>query len=80
MESARLRRWAIAVVRDGVEKLAHWHPMTGESESITSGQAKQMEEANPNLRGKLRVVPVVVDIREMTEEEEAAFRKASEGE
>jgi hypothetical protein len=32
-------------------------------------------KAYPELDGKLRLVPVVVDIREMTAEEEARFRE-----
>jgi hypothetical protein len=35
-----------------------------------------MQALNPEL--KIRIVSVVVDIREMTEEEEAVFRKASD--
>jgi hypothetical protein len=36
---------------------------------------KGMVQENPKREGKLRLIPVVVDIREMTAEEEARFRE-----
>ena len=80
MQSKQMARWAIAIMRkNGVEGLAMRNPLLspllGNNKFGMGAILKEMEQANPELRGNLRIVPVVVDIREMTEEEEASFRK-----
>jgi hypothetical protein len=77
MEARKLRRWAIARTRDdGVEELAMFYPLYAMTKDEMAPVLRGMLHLNPELDGKLRIVPVVVDIREMTEEEGNAFRKS----
>jgi hypothetical protein len=79
MQAKKMRRWAIAITREpGVEELAildtHW---LGADEAEMRVFLRGAVHRSPELDGKLRVIPVIVDVREMTEEEEAVFRKFS---
>ena len=78
MQPAKLRAWAIAKLqKDGKEHLAFWDPMLMQDRMAEEVALREMQRLNPELEGKLRVVPVVVDIREMTEEEAAKFKEAN---
>lgn len=81
MLQQKIARWAIGIVRgSGVETLAIQTPilgpMLGMNEIGMRVIMKEMVHNKPDLEGKLRLVPVVVDIREMTEEEAAKFKEA----
>jgi hypothetical protein len=76
----QMGRWAIGIMRDsGVESLAIYDPILGPMlggnrvgmEMIMKGMVRD----RPEFEGKLRLIPVIVDIREMTAEEEARFRE-----
>ena len=78
MQAKKIPRRAIAITREsGVEELAMFYPLLGETEGYTRPVLMDMVRLNPELDGRLRILPVVVDICEMTEEEKAIFRKAS---
>jgi hypothetical protein len=79
MIKQKVHRWAIGIMRGSVETLAIQDPIIGPMlgmnrvgmEMIMNGMVRD----RPELEGKLRLVPVVVEIREMTAEEEARFRE-----
>jgi hypothetical protein len=76
----QMGRWAIAIMREnGVEGLFTQDPFLGPPLGTNEAGMRVMLagiiKAFPELDGKLRLVPVVVDIREMTAEEEARFRE-----
>jgi hypothetical protein len=80
MQAKKMRRWSIAITRGtGVEELAlaamgdHW---LGADEAEMQVFLRGAVHRSPELDGKLRVIPVIVDVREMTEEEGDAFRKS----
>jgi hypothetical protein len=76
----KMARWAIAITREnGAEELAMFDPWIGVEAGYVEPVLRGMTQLNPELKGRLRIVPVVVDIREMTEEEESPFRKSSIG-
>jgi len=67
----------VAVTREnGIEELAHFDAVVGTEETAMGTVLGAMKHNNPELAGKLRLVPVIVDIREMTEEEIAERRNA----
>jgi hypothetical protein len=79
MEARTLRRWTIVITRKaGVEQLASYvfHPMLAVEEGYLYPVLSEMIQGTPELEDKLRIVPVMVDVREMTEEEGDAFRKS----
>ena len=76
MQPKRIFRWALAITREtGVEELAMFDPLFGVDEIEMRVVMMDMVDLNPELKGKLRIVPVVVDVREMTEEEAASLRE-----
>lgn len=82
MKFNQMARWAIVVRReDGVERLFTQDPFLGPPLGTNEAGMRAMlagiTRDMPKLEGKLRLVPVVVDIREMTEEEAAKFRDNS---
>lgn len=79
MQAKKMRRWTIAITREsGVEQLASYvfHPMLAVEDGYLYPVLSEMIQGNPELEGKLRIVPVFVDVREMTEEEGDDFRKS----
>jgi hypothetical protein len=81
MQFRQIARWGIATRRENeVERLAMQDallgPMLGTNEAGMRVILKNMVQASPELEGKLRIVPVILDIREMTDEEAAKFRKS----
>ena len=78
MQAKKMARWAIAITREsGVEELAMFDPWIGVEARYMEPVLRGMLHLNPKLEGKLRIVRVVVDIREMTKEEEVALSLAS---
>jgi hypothetical protein len=76
----KIYRWAIGITQEsGVESLAIYDPILGPMLGMNRAGMemimKGMVRDKPRLEGKLRLIPVVVDIREMTEEEQVAFRE-----
>jgi hypothetical protein len=75
----KVHRWAIGIKRESVETLAIQDPIIGPMLGMNRAGIEMimmgMIRDNPQLEGKLRLITVVVDIREMSAEEEAQFRE-----
>jgi hypothetical protein len=77
METKTQAMWVIAKKHDdGTERLMWYDKVLGfDEEEAMRPALRRLEHNNPELKGKLRIVPVIVTIEEMPADKAEAWRE-----